>query len=424
MLKKADAVSNSPIHKASIKLYYINYYTTFDELDKAGECLKECQELFKKDKRLDSLKKNLFRAEAQYYIKTSEYTKALEASNQQAKEEERLKEYALNSTQIRSKAKIFYHLGKVDSAYNCLQEYLTLEDSIKLENEQRATGEFATLLNVEKLKSEKKELVLQAQLKEINNKKTLIISLIGLLGLVFIFLYRENLLNRRLRLSERELLIKNDELTESREELQKAKDKAEANSKMKTTFIQSMSHEIRTPLNSIVGFSQILSDNYGEAHPETKEFAEIIKTNSNDLLRLITDVLTLSELDQSDEPPTILPTNINECCQIAIDFVKAHKKKNVELLFKPAMTDLVVNSSTQYITQVLTNLLHNSAKFTTKGSITLEYTIAESTKEITFTITDTGIGIPLAKQEFIFERFYRSTPSHKAQDLACQYVKV
>ena len=77
------------------------------------------------------------------------------------------------------------------------------------------------------------------------------------------FLYREGRLNRKLKTSESELKIKNEELTHSREELRKARDLAEANSQMKTTFIQSMSHEIRTPLNSIIGFSQVLSDHYG-----------------------------------------------------------------------------------------------------------------------------------------------------------------
>lgn len=99
--------------------------------------------------------------------------------------------------------------------------------------------------------------MLQAQEKEIRNKTTLIISLIVLLGILFMFLYRENFLKRKLKVSESELKIRNEELTISREELHKAKDIAEASSRMKTTFIESMTHEIRTPLNSIVGFSQI-----------------------------------------------------------------------------------------------------------------------------------------------------------------------
>ena len=128
--------------------------------------------------------------------------------------------------------------------------YIEAEDSLKIANEQMASSEFATLLEVEKLNAEKKELMLQAQEKEIRNKTTLIISLIVLLGILFMFLYRENFLKRKLKVSESELKIRNEELTISREELHKAKDIAEASSRMKTTFIESMTDRKSTRLNS------------------------------------------------------------------------------------------------------------------------------------------------------------------------------
>ena len=140
-------------------------------------------------------------------------------------------------------------MGNMSEAIKYLQMYIEAEDSLKIANEQMASSEFATLLEVEKLNAEKKELMLQAQEKEIRNKTTLIISLIVLLGILFMFLYRENFLKRKLKVSESELKIRNEELTISREELHKAKDIAEASSRMKTTFIESMTHEIRTPLN-------------------------------------------------------------------------------------------------------------------------------------------------------------------------------
>jgi len=154
---------------------------------------------------------------------------------------------------------------------------------------------------MERLNAEKKELVLQAQKKELHNKQLLIISLVTLLVFVFIFLYRENRLNKRLLHSE--------------EELRKAKNAAETASQMKTLFIQSMSHEIRTPLNSIVGFSQILGDRYQD-DPDTKVYASIIEENSNNLLRLITDVLELSDLDKTGKMPADIMTNINDCCKL------------------------------------------------------------------------------------------------------------
>ena len=296
-------------------------------------------------------------------------------------------------------------MGRPDEAVKFLKKYIEVDDSLKIANEQLASSEYATLLNVEKLNAEKKELMLRTKEKELSNKTTLIFSLIILLAILFLFLYRESRLNRRLKASESELRNKNEELTYSREELRKARDQAEATSQMKTTFIQSMSHEIRTPLNSIIGFSQVLSDHYG--NEETKEFVNIIKANTDDLLRLVTDVLALSELDQYNKLPTNIQTDINMICQLSIEVAKMQKQDTVEFLFKPEREKLIILSNPEHISQLLANLAHNAIKFTTHGSIELTYSVLEAEKKLEISVTDTGIGIPKEKQEKVFERFYK-----------------
>ena len=283
-LEKAVRTANSASHKILAKLAYVDYYSESGDFPAAEKMLKECRELFDQDKRLDSLKKRFYRTESFYYQRSKQFVKALEATEKQEAEEQRLNEYAMNGEQYRIKGEIYKQMGRPEEAIKFLQKYIRVDDSLKIANERLASSEFATLLNVEKLNAEKKELMLQAKEKELSNKTTLIISLIILLGILFLFLYREGRLNRKLKTSESELKIKNEELTHSREELRKARDLAEANSQMKTTFIQSMSHEIRTPLNSIIGFSQVLSDHYD--NEETKEFVNIIKANTDDLLRI------------------------------------------------------------------------------------------------------------------------------------------
>ncbi|KAB4941070.1 HAMP domain-containing histidine kinase, partial [Bacteroides thetaiotaomicron] len=213
-------------------------------------------------------------------------------------------------------------------------------------------------------------------------------------------------LKRKLKVSEAELKTRNEELMVSREELRKAKDIAEASSRMKTTFIQSMTHEIRTPLNSIVGFSQVLSDHYSNS-PETQEFVNIIKSNSNDLLRLVTDVLTLSELDQYEQLPTDAETDLHAICQLASEVAKDNTQKDVEVLFEPERESLLIRSNSERISQVLNNLAHNAAKFTTHGSIRIVYSVLEAEKKIEISVTDTGTGIPKDQQEAVFERFYK-----------------
>lgn len=406
-LEKAVETSNSVSHKILAKLAYTDYYTEFGDFNAAERMLQECKELFEQDKRLDSLKKRLHRTESFYYQQSKQYQKALEAAEKQEAEEQRLNENALNCEQYRIKGDIYQKMGKPNEAMKYLQMYIETDDSLRIANEQLAISEFATLLNVEKLNAEKKELLVQTQKKELRNKTTLIFSLIILLGCLFFFLYRENRLNRKLKISEGELRSKNEELTYSKEELRKARDLAEANSQMKTTFIQSMSHEIRTPLNSIIGFSQVLSDHYGKEHPETKEFVNIIKSNTDDLLRLVTDVLALSELDQYDTLPTNVKTDINMLCQLAVDVAKTQKQDTVELTYQPAREELIILSNPERIAQVMTNLVHNAAKFTSHGCIDIAYSVNEAEKKIEISVTDTGIGIPKEKQEVVFERFYK-----------------
>ena len=404
-LEKAVKTANSASHKILAKLTYVEYYSEFGDFPAAEKILKECRELFDQDKRLDSLKKRFYRTEAFYYQRSKQFAKALEAAEKQKAEEQRLNEYAMSSEQYRLKGEIYRQMGRPDEAVKFLKKYIEADDSLKIANEQLASSEFATLLNVEKLNAEKKELMLRTKEKELSNKTTLIFSLIILLAILFLFLYRESRLNRKLKASESELRNKNEELTYSREELRKARDQAEATSQMKTTFIQSMSHEIRTPLNSIIGFSQVLSDHYG--NEETKEFVNIIKANTDDLLRLVTDVLALSELDQYNKLPTNIQTDINMICQLSIEVAKMQKQDTVEFLFKPEREKLIILSNPERISQLLANLAHNAIKFTTHGSIELTYSVLEAEKKLEISITDTGIGIPKEKQEKVFERFYK-----------------
>ena len=157
------------------------------------------------------------------------------------------------------------------------------------------------MLGVERLNLEKSELQQQMQQRDLANKQRIIIFLIALLTLGFIIFYREHLLNGRLRISQKQLSEKNNELLRSQEELKSAKEQADG-SRMKSEFIQNMSHEIRTPLNSIVGFSQILSSYFSDSD-DTKEYAHIIEQNSTNLLQLVNDVLDLSYLDGEREIP-------------------------------------------------------------------------------------------------------------------------
>lgn len=295
-------------------------------------------------------------------------------------------------------------MGDKSKSAQCYQDYYTLNDSIQITNEDIAAGEFAAMLGVERLNLEKSELQQQVQQRDLANKQRIIIFLIILLSLGFIIFYREHLLNGRLRISQKQLSEKNKQLIRSQEDLKYAKEQAEEGSRMKSEFIQNMSHEIRTPLNSIVGFSQILSSYYGD-NEDTKEYAHIIEQNSTNLLQLINDVLDLSYLDGEQNIPAETIADITGVCQTCIDQTYSYLKPNVQLIFTPERENFSMQTNPERISQVLMSLLQNAAKFTTHGSISLSYHIREEEKMILFSVTDTGIGIPIEKQESVFERF-------------------
>lgn len=216
---------------------------------------------------------------------------------------------------------------------------------------------------------------------------------------------------RKSRLFINELSEKNDELTIAR-------DKAEQSEKMKTMFIQNVSHEIRTPLNAIVGFSNLLVDPEMETSQEEKqEFKNIINNNTELLTALVNDVLTLSELQSGKAGLNIAPCSPNSLCRMAIKTVEHRKPNDVEILFTTNVSDnFTLNSDARRINQVLINFLTNAEKYTTQGSITVDCS-KSADGFTTFTVTDTGCGIPKDKQEQIFNRFEKLDDFHQGMGL-------
>lgn len=195
-----------------------------------------------------------------------------------------------------------------------------------------------------------------------------------------------------------------DELEISEQQLRIAKEKAEESNRLKSYFIANMSHEIRTPLNSIVGFSNVLAS--GEATKEEADmYSEIIQSNSELLLRLINDILDMSRLETGKMTLTYDDCDIIQLSQQTLESVSYSKKTNNKFVFESKLSEYIIETDSQRLQQVLINLLSNAIKFTTDGTITLEVEVDADNKFATFTITDTGTGIPPEKQAFVFERF-------------------
>ncbi len=183
------------------------------------------------------------------------------------------------------------------------------------------------------------------------------------------------------------------------------KEKAVQAIQRKNMFLSNMSHEIRTPLNAIVGFSAVLTDEDESFDDESRrEFSEIIKVNSFQLLKLINDILDFSDFENDNITFNIRTHDAVKLCNEVVETVMASRKLEVEMRFDTDLSVLMLDTDDARLRQVLINLLVNATKFTEQGSIVLELKMADAGTAL-FSVTDTGCGIPPEKQHLIFERF-------------------
>lgn len=183
------------------------------------------------------------------------------------------------------------------------------------------------------------------------------------------------------------------------------KEKAVQAIQRKNMFLSNMSHEVRTPLNAIVGFSAVLTDEDELFDDESRrEFSEIIKVNSFQLLKLINDILDFSDFENDNITFNIRTHDAVKLCNEVVETVMASRKLEVEMRFDTDLSVLMLDTDDARLRQVLINLLVNAAKFTEQGSIVLELKMADAGTAL-FSVTDTGCGIPPEKQHLIFERF-------------------
>lgn len=276
------------------------------------------------------------------------------------------------------------------NAIKHLRMYHNLKDSINSQLQASDIAELNAQIGAERLKMENMQATSRYRI-------TLFSTVIGflLLSLLFLMLHLQ-----RKRKTNRRLQEKNEELTVARNQAQSA-------NRMKTMFIQNMSHEIRTPLNSIVGFSQLITTpGMDFSQEEMQDFSHLIQHNSDLLLTLVGDLLSTAELESSKYSMKIAPHNCNKLCQEAIATVEYRRPEGVELYYTSEADDhYELNTDGQRVRQVLINFLTNAEKHTTRGEIHLHCSLTENPGQVTFSVTDTGTGVPPEYSETIFERF-------------------
>ncbi|NOZ60194.1 MAG: PAS domain S-box protein [Calditrichaeota bacterium] len=208
------------------------------------------------------------------------------------------------------------------------------------------------------------------------------------------------LMDNAWKISERVTLI---------EELQNAKEKAEESEKLKTEFLQNISHEVRTPLNGILGFSNFLIEP-DLTHKERTEYLNIIRNSGNQLLRIIDDIMEISQLGTKQVKVTKKQICLNKLLSELYSIFDIEAKTNkIPLYLKKGLPDkesTILTDKTKLV-RILNSLLENSFKFTSEGFIEFGYLLKTDNEpaELEIYVKDTGIGIKPESQNTIFVRF-------------------
>lgn len=205
----------------------------------------------------------------------------------------------------------------------------------------------------------------------------------------------------------------NREVERARAELEEKAKQLALSSKYKSEFLANMSHELRTPLNSLLILSKLLSDNHaGNLTSKQVEYSKTIYSSGNDLLTLINDILDLAKIESGKmdvNPSKVLIQDLAEFVESRFRPIANDKNLTFNITIKDDIPPFIY-SDEQRLQQILKNLLANAFKFTHEGEVTLEIAFHSINNQtiFSFSIIDTGVGIPKAKQELIFQAFQQA----------------
>lgn len=371
-------------------LYYLGmaHFPSLVGYEKAYDCLIKSDKMLRK--RDDLL--TLYFSYRSFYEDMGDYNKTIlyqDSVIYLMKSDDSATALAVLSSAYKDQAKSYAALHNYKAAYARMEEYDVLREKMINEESNRLRAEMDTRYDLNHLELERERLISRNR-----HIASLAISFVLLLSIAWG-------ISQRLHLNKQKLIQK--KLVESNKEVIRQSEKAQESEKMKTAFVNSMCHEIRTPLNAINGFSNLLLDESIDAECK-EEFPELIQKNTDLLTRLLTDLLEVSTLSSSVEELPMEEADIYSICMQEMDKLEStEKKKDIRYCLDLDEGNCNIHTNVPYLSQTIAHLLNNANKFTESGQITLSCHKVDN--QLVIKVTDTGIGIPAEKQEWVFDRF-------------------
>lgn len=210
-------------------------------------------------------------------------------------------------------------------------------------------------------------------------------------------------------------------------ELEEARNEAEEASRLKSEFLASTSHELRTPLNGIIGFLKLILEGMADDPEEQREFIEEAHSSALHLLNLINDILDIAKIEAGKMELDLAPVELDELFQNVKNFTgpQAERKKlNFNLKLPATYDKVIIYGNYQRLLQVMLNLVGNAIKFTNEGGVTVAAEVVrkkvfvnnqEYPGMVRVRVADTGIGVPLDKQDRLFQSFNQVDGSRTRQ---------
>jgi signal transduction histidine kinase len=322
-----------------------------------------------------------------------------------------MKLYTAILNAYKSMSSAYRELGDYRNAYKYNDRYHRIKDSIfNIE----ISNQLASLTNPYEIEKREKEMELQEvrmseQRSQIRRQQIVMAGLAAMILMIAIF---SVLLIRQYRLRMKawgKLLEQHEEILQNRQELIKAKEKAEESDRLKSTFLVNVSHELRTPMNGIMGFTDLLRK--GSVPDDQQQlYLSYISSSSRQLLRVLNDIIDISSIETKMlklEIGICEPHNIfNDLHDFFSKELAEAEKSNIRITYTPPPDagKHRCKADKKRLAQIVFNLLNNAVRFTTEGSISFGYEVIDN-RVMKIYVSDTGIGIERSNHELIFERF-------------------